>query len=126
MRAPSRKRPPRRTRSDPPTRTNLAELAERVSYIGSPEHKSFPSFAGPPKLRGDASKCDPTLDVETITGWLRAGVVAGQVGAPWKGDFPQYVWLRTEEACYEARLINQGLGQYKGWALADDEVPGWL
>lgn len=126
MRAASRKRPPRRTRCPPPPGTDLANLAERVSYVGSPEHKAFPSFAGPPKHRGDATKCDPDLEVAQITAWLRAGLLAGHVGAPWEGDFPRYVWLRTEARVYEARLVNQGLGQYKGWALADDEVPSWL
>lgn len=126
MRATSRKRPFRRTRSAPPLGIELADLAERASYVGSPEHKSFPSFAGPPKLRGDATKCDPDLDVGQITAWLREGLLAGNVGAPWRGGFPQNVWLRTENVCYEARLVNQGLGQYKGWALSDDEVPKWL
>jgi len=126
MRAPSRKRPMRRTRCMPEPGVDLAELAKRVSYVGSPEHKSSPSFAGAPKLRGDATKCDPALDILEITTWLRAGVVAGQIGAPWEGEFPRYVWQRTEARCYEARLVNRGLGQYKGYALTDDEVPAWL
>ncbi|MGH3160023.1 MAG: hypothetical protein ACRDNF_26075, partial [Streptosporangiaceae bacterium] len=56
MRAPKRRRPARRGIARPPTEVNLETLAERASYVDSSEHKSFPSFAGRPKLRADASK----------------------------------------------------------------------
>lgn len=59
MRAPKRRRPLPRSLVTPPEGVRLDELAERVSYVGSGEHKSYPSFAGQPRLRADASKCDP-------------------------------------------------------------------
>lgn len=124
MRSPSRKRPMRHEIVDVPVGVDLRELAQRVRYIGSSEHKSFPSFAGPPKLRADATKCDPALDDPTeITSWLRAGIEAGQVGAPWEGLFPRYVWYRVEGACYEGRLVNRGAGEYKGYEVETSEFP---
>ncbi|MGH8910078.1 MAG: hypothetical protein ACRD0K_27180 [Egibacteraceae bacterium] len=48
------------------------------------------------------------------------------IGAPWKGDFPRYVWFRQDDDCYEGYLINQELGEYKGYPLKPDECPDWL
>lgn len=127
MRAPIRRRPRRRDLVEPPEGVELANLADRVRYIGSSEHKSFPSFAGPPKLRSDASRCDPALaDPQELTKWLRDGVAAGHIGAPWEGSFPRYVWYRRGEMCYEARLVNAGAGDYKGYPLTDAECPDGL
>ena len=99
-------------------------LAERVTYVGSPEHKSYPSFAGPPMLRADASKCDPLLaDRETLSGWLQKAVKEGMIGGQWEGAFPRYVWVLDDGTCYEGRLVNQELGQYKGYPLERHEWP---
>lgn len=54
MRTPSRKRAMRRSLLPPTPGVDLRALASKLSYIGSPEHKSRPSFAGQtPKLRSD-------------------------------------------------------------------------
>ena len=41
------------------------EMAERVArearYMGSAEHKAYPSPAGPPALRSDATPCAPGI-----------------------------------------------------------------
>ncbi|MFC0552239.1 hypothetical protein ACFFHJ_15230 [Planotetraspora thailandica] len=124
MRAPKRRRPLRRTPQTPPDGISLADLAQRASYVGSGEHKSYPSFAGTPKLRADASKCDPRFaDPAEITGWLRQTIACGNVGAPWEGEFPRYAWHRLDNVIYEARLVNRELGQYKGYPLDPDEWP---
>jgi hypothetical protein len=124
MRSPQRKRPMRREIIAAPEGIALDELASRVRYVGSSEHKSFPSFAGPPKMRADATKCDPHLtDPEEITAWLRGGVEAGHIGAPWEGDFPRYVWAQVQGIYYEARLVNRGSGGYKGWSVEASEFP---
>lgn len=113
-----------RSRSDVPATVDLAILAARTSSVGSPEHKTYPSFAGHPRPRADASKCDPSLaDPSILTGWLRAAITAGDVGEPWEGDFPRYVWFRQGDIVYEGRLVNQELGQYKGWPLDRSEWP---
>src|SRR5262245_48426822 len=119
MRAPKRRHPARRSiATTAPSRVDLALLAERVAYVGSSEHKSFPSFAGSANLRADASKCDPKLaDVDELTGWLRDAIRAGDVGDLWEGDFPRYAWCRRSGVVYEARLVNQEQGQYKGYPL---------
>lgn len=124
MRSPSRKRPMGHEIVDAPVGVDLHELAQRVRYIGSSEHKAFPSFAGPPKLRADATRCDPALtDPAAITSWLRAGLQAGHIGAPWEGQFPRYVWHRVDGVCYEGRLVNRDAGEYKGYEIGISEFP---
>src|SRR5512139_2926851 len=124
MRASKRRRALRRSVSEVPLGADLARLAERVSYVGSPEHKTYHSFAGSPRPRADATKCDPRLnDPAVLTGWLRLAIMRGNVGEPWEGDFPRYVWHRQDGVVYEARLVNRELGQYKGWALELSEWP---
>ena len=117
----------RRERSVPPG-TDLDTLAARATYVGSPEHKDAPSFAGPPRPRGDASICPREYkdDTELVTGWLRAAIRDGSTGAPWEGDFPRYVWHKENATVFEARLVNRGEGSYKGYPLDDDEWPPHL
>jgi hypothetical protein len=102
-------------------------VASRATYVGSGEHKSFPSFAGKPALRADASKCDPALgDPEELTGWLREALMAGQVDATWEGGFPKYVWVVRGGICFEGRLVNSVQGHYKGYPLDETQWPRGL
>lgn len=105
----------------------MPKLASTASYVGSVEHKTQPSFAGPPAPRPDASKCDPQLgNQDTLTSWLREALEDGNIGAPWEGDYPRYVWHKVGDIVYEGRLVNQEQGQYKGYALRADEWPEGL
>lgn len=111
---------------DPPD-ADLRHVAETVTYEGSPEHKDFPSFAGQPKLRGDASLCPRDIrDATVVTGWLRSAIRAGVTGAPWEGGFPRYVWHWEGDTMFEARLVNRASGSYKGYPLHDGEWPKGL
>ena len=117
----------RRSLGSPPSGVSLARLAQNARYVGSSEHKTYPSFAGPARPRADASKCDPSLaDPDELTAWLRKAIEAGNVGAPWEGDYPRYVWHRRSDTVYEGRLVNQELGHYKGYPLGSDEYPEGL
>lgn len=123
MRSQKRRRPRLRRPAPPPAGVVLADVAERVSYTGSPEHKTAPTLGVPPKLRADATKCDPRLgDPATLTSWLRQAVAAGHTSEMWEGDFPRYVWYQRDGVWYEGRLVNQGLDEYKGYALQSDEA----
>lgn len=128
MRAPSRHRPMRRALAPLPDNVDLETVAAKVRYVGSAEHKSYPSFAGDARLRAtDATKCDPRFkDPEPLTAWLATAITCGQVGPPWDGGFPKYVWFRDGDLVYEGRLVNRGNGDYKGYALKPDEVPEGL
>lgn len=88
----------------------------------------MPSFAGPPKLRSDASRCPSDLkDAAEITGWLAAAIRAGLVSEdPGDDGFPKYVWAFQRETWFEGRLVNAAQGTYKGYPLAADEVPQGL
>lgn len=104
---------------------DLADIAERVRYVGSPEHKDRPSFAGAPRPRADASICDASLadNPGQVTKWLREGIRQGWIGEYWEGDFPRYVWYEVDGRVFEGRLVNKELGQYKGYELLEEERP---
>jgi len=124
MRSPGRKRPQQRKLAVAPEE-ELRRLAERVRYTGSPEHKTYPFAGQAPRPRPDASLCDKALAGKEckVGEWLRQAIREGHIGEPWEGGFPRYVWHRVEGICYEARLSNEGLGEYKGWPLGEGECP---
>lgn len=101
-------------------------MAEKVTYVISPEHKDYLTSAGPGKLRSDTSACPRGLDFDVVLEWLKEAVRRGNVSASFDLDFPRYVWARAEDRVYEARLSNPGLGSYKGYPIHDHEAPGWL
>jgi hypothetical protein len=127
MRAPRRRRErvrkilPEAERPDP-------TFTEQVRYVGSPEHKRQPSFAGMPRPRADASICDPRFNDRQaeLTDRLREALSRGAVGGPIEGDYPRYVWCLIDEEVYEGRLVNQNSGEYKGYLLKRDEWPDGL
>lgn len=108
-----------------PAPVSLTDMADRATYVGSPEHKDVPSFAGPPRLRRDASCCprNLALDREQLSNWLRTAIRLGAVGQPWEGRFPRYVWYRHMGVVFEGRLVNRTQGTYKGYPLAEEEWP---
>jgi hypothetical protein len=103
---------------------DLDEIASRARYAGSAEHKGYPSPAGHPALRSDASECDPRYtDFASITEVLRSGIRRGCVAAIFEGDFPKYVWGWLDGQLYEARHINGPRGTYKAYRLDEVEYP---
>jgi len=110
----------------PPEDVNLTSVAERARYIGSPEHKDVPSFAGQPRPRSDASICPRELTHEQVQGWLRDAILRRAVSPLWEGEFPRYVWFKTGSVAYQGRLVNSGAGEYKGWPIPRSEWPTGL
>ena len=128
MRSPKRQRPQVRGPEPPPSGVDLVSVAAKTVYVGSPEHKDCLSFAGQPRPRSDASICDRNLawKQSELTEWLREGIRNGLTGHPWEGGFPRYAWCKKDGVGYEARLVNQGTGEYKGYPLTEDEWRGVL
>ena len=123
MRAAKRRKRLNRSIGPPPPGVELPAVAAASSYVGSPEHKAGPSFAGQPRPRADASICDERLTQDEVTRWLRTAINRGVFGGFWEGAFPRYVWYKLGPTVYEARLINRGTGEYKGYPLEEDEWP---
>jgi hypothetical protein len=108
----------------PEDKPTPADVAGRASYVGSAEHKTYPSPAGHPALRSDASRCDPRyVDFERITRVLREGIQRRCTSSAFEGDYPKYVWGWLDGQLYEARLINRRRGIYKGYPLEEVELP---
>lgn len=128
VRANRRRRPQRRVIAAPPPDADVAHAASNARYTGSPEHKSYPSPAGPPRLRhNDATPCPPDLrDFDVLTGWVRNGIRAGQTDGTWEDGYPRYVWLVVDGECWEARHTRAGPGQYKGYKLEPEQCPKGL
>lgn len=124
MRALKRKYPLKRQLIDE-VPENAEAVAGRSSYIGSPEHKNSQSFAGRPAPRRDASLCEIRFAAsqEMLTHWLQEGIRRGCCTAFGENDFPKYVWYKDADTVYEARLVNQGKGEYKGYPLSRAEWP---
>ena len=101
-------------------------VADKASYIGSPEHKSYPSKAGPPALRAsDATRCDPKYKdkEEDITQALQKAINKKAVCGTFEDGFPKYVWGYLDGDLYEARHINGPVGTYKAYKL--EELIDW-
>lgn len=110
-----------------PPNTDLTELAERVRYEGSPEHTDFPKFGMQPRLRADASCCPRTIrELNQVNRMLRTAIRKGAISAQWDGGFPRYVWHKQDDTVFEARLVNRGLGSYKGYPLGSKEWPSGI
>jgi hypothetical protein len=125
MKRRERKRLQRHRRTLPPQGIDLKAIAEEVRYVGSPEHKLTPSFAGRPAPRSDASVCDPSLanQRDLVQSWLREALRQGHCGGPWEGRVPRYVWRKTGQEAHEARLTNRSTGEYKGYPIGIEECP---
>ena len=125
MKRPERRRIQRHRKTPPPAGVSLQDLAEQVRYVGAPEHKLTPSFAGYPAPRADASVREASLANQRglVQSWLRDAIRQGQCGGPWEGRYPRYVWRRTEDEAHEARLTNRSTGEYKGYPIGFEECP---
>lgn len=108
----------------PPKGCDPARAAMQAHYVGSPEHKDAPSFAGQPRPRADATICDRSFIARQaeIDNWLKYAIRHGNTG-DWTGNYPRYAWYRDGGTVFEARLINEGKGEYKGYELNSFEWP---
>lgn len=102
------------------TDEKLEELAERIFYRGSEEHKGSDNSFGfshrPP--RRYASECDSNITREQAQEWLRTAVRKGNI--QWtvpEEKHPRYVWGLFNNQLFLARLTNDGKGEYKGYPV---------
>ena len=105
----------------------LALLAERVRYTGSPYHKRNPGDFGltpPAQPRPDKTLCDEAGITSNLEAWrlLKSGVRKGLVSERRINGFPQNVWSVTRDGFpLEARLENPAQGTYHGYPLASND-----
>jgi hypothetical protein len=55
-----------------------------------------------------------TREKARVEEWLREAIRRGAVSELREGDFPRYVGFEQDGVVYEGRLVNRGLGHYKG------------
>jgi hypothetical protein len=112
---------------------DFADLARRVRYTGSSEHKRLPNPLANPALHSDKSDCDAVDDTISndpmyVLHLLQSAVRRGQISGPKEGDFPRYAhgWVilkGTERALFRGRLTNRVQGIYKGYFETIDDLP---
>lgn len=96
------------------------EVAARVTYTGNPVHKTYQSPVGRPALRADKTKCNQYAEKDwpkllcALRKAIRAGCVSG-----FRGEFPQRAWVWINSVLHEARLTNEGSGDYHGFPIND-------
>jgi hypothetical protein len=101
------------------------DLCQQVQFVGSAEHKEYPSFAGPPARRADATPCPPEwgTNQSRFQDALERAIQQECVSEEVEGEFPRYVWGVVEETLCVARLVNRDQGWDKGWPLDPGEAP---
>jgi hypothetical protein len=99
--------------------TELANVAEKVRYVGSPYHRLPGSPMGQPKDRKfpEASKCDKKWTLGLANQALKASILQGVVSSGWENGFPRKVWHLDGETLYEAVLSNRDQGEYHAYPL---------
>lgn len=105
------------------TDDDLYGIATRAKYVGSPEHKSYRSPAGEPKLRSDATPCDKRIKFVDINTVLLDSIRSGCISNAMEQGFPKYVWGWIGDDLYESRHLNGNPGTYKGYRLEPPEYP---
>lgn len=109
----------------PPDQPGPEDIARRVRYIASGEHKSYPPpVAGLWTLnpKADKAKCDRFAEAEwpRLQEALRAAIEAGCVGK-FRREFPSRAWIYINNILHEARLSNPAIGEYHGFPLEYEE-----
>jgi hypothetical protein len=130
MRSPNRRRPLPNKLLKNPDKSFLNKIAERVSYIGSVEHKDTanPLLHQPlPHPRPDASICPRNIrSIVVVNKWLKDAIAKGAISAFFEGEFPRYVWFKNGNQAFMGRLINKIQGEYKGFPIEPFECPNEL
>lgn len=111
----------------PAVLTHAVPSAPQPSYLGSQEHKTYPSPLGEPRPRSDATKCPKDVvyaDAQRLlTEAIQVSILNGCHSALKDGQFPRYVWGKVQAGTpprtiyFEARLINREQGAYKAWPI---------
>ena len=112
MRAPTRRRPPRRRILPTAPREALGDLARHAIVASTGDQGREPL--------GDS------LEPVDAGEQLGAAFERGQVSGPWQDGFPRYVWLREGDTAVEFRLTGQAAGTYTGYRLPPSYWPEGL
>lgn len=115
LRAPRRRREPRRTITPPPGRGEREEICGRVAFVRQ-EYGPAPADLLP----------FPDSLAAAPLGTLRSGIRTGFLGGPWQDGFPRYVWQRSGDSVVEFRLTGRSPGEYTGYELHPSEWPEGL
>jgi len=71
-------------------------------------------------LRADEAKCDQYAEEQwpRLLDVLRRAILAGCVSS-FRGAFPERAWAWINGVLHEARLTNEGTGEYHGFPVND-------
>lgn len=109
----------------PTGHASASEIATRVRYVPSGEHKAHPSPQGTwtVAIQSDKSKCDnyPPAVWNLIQRALEDAIKHECTGAEFRGDFPARAWAFVNDILHEARLTNEQTGEYHAFPLDDSK-----
>jgi|SRR5271157_1881100 len=120
---------PKRRISKRVNEKDLAGLAVRVIYAGSPYHKRYPGEFGltpPAEPRPDKTLCDGTdiAKPEQAQELLREGVRRGLVSEQRRAGLPQNIWAVSDgDVPLEAQLENEVTASYHGYPMEKEDDP---
>lgn len=129
-------RKPKQSKIHQRTIEDLRNLAERAVYTGSPEHKVKRWWGGLPQGkqlpggqvgrfgRQNTTICPLTRESERnlATQWIRKAIRARQcIFLESDKNFPKKVWYEADGRIWMGLLVNDGLGQSKGWPIKEEE-----
>jgi hypothetical protein len=104
-----------------PAQLDLQELAAKVRYVPSGEHKTYPSETGLWTIghKIDKAKCDrfDPAHWPRIEQVLQDPVRHGCIDSEFRGEFPARAWAYINDTLHEARLSNLVNGEYHGFPL---------
>jgi len=124
MRNPDRRRPPPKAIRQTEDPSYWLWLGSRVWYGGSIYHKRHASWLGGARPRADASICPAEISREIADVWLKQGARNGWISDLRSGDFPTYIWYRTEDGkFFTAKITEKESGEYHGYPEWQDVFP---
>ena len=110
-----------------PNIAQLAKLANRVSYVGSPYHKRNPgnfNLTPPAQPRPDTTLCDGAgiFTVAAAQHLLQDGARRGLISNNPGNEFPKYIWAVTDDGMVlEARASGGEPGEYHGYPIYEED-----
>jgi hypothetical protein len=97
------------------------DVAKRVSYTPSGEHKNYPSPTGAwtANAKPGSTLCEKYAPKEfsKFKNGVEQAIGGPCISREFRGDFPSRAWIQVDNVLHELRLSNETLGQYHAFPV---------